>query len=84
MNRKTLMQLLDVHWADIKGVDPQALGVITIVLHRTADGNLASHMAANVPGGVVRFALASLVSEWAMGEGPAIQAVGQTKLKKAT
>jgi hypothetical protein len=81
MDRKTLMQLLDVHWADISAADPQALGVITIVLHRTADGNLASHMAANVSPGVVRFALASLVAEWAIGEGPAIQTVRPPKLR---
>ena len=84
MDRKTLMQLLDCHWADIMAADPTALGVITIVLHRDANDNLASHMAANVPGGVVRFALSSLVAEWATGGGPAVQAVRPPRLRKAT
>jgi hypothetical protein len=84
MDRKTLMKLLDCHWADIMAADPTALGVITIVLHRTADDNLASHTAANVPANIVRYALTSLVAEWAIGGGPAIQAVRPPKLRKAT
>ena len=41
-------------------------------------------MAANVSPDVVRFALASLVAEWAMGGGPAIQTARLPKLRKAT
>ena len=67
MKKTTFMDLLDVSWQDFKAIDPDALGMAIVIMHKDRQDELAVQMGSNVPPEMVKYALTSLVMSWAEG-----------------
>jgi hypothetical protein len=65
MNKNELIAIIDLAWQDIKALEPEALGLITIVVGRDGDEMTTAMGSTMPPPSVVRHVIATLSREWA-------------------
>lgn len=70
MKRKLFMELLDVAWQDFHQAEPEALGMVIVIVGKSPSDEIEVQLGANVPPAVVEHAFQSLVDRWAKGGSP--------------
>ena len=75
MNKNELIAIIDLAWQDIKALEPDALGLISIVVGRDGD-EMTTAMGSTLPPEVVRYVIATLGREWAKRGAAAFERVG--------
>jgi hypothetical protein len=61
MDKSDFMNIMQLAEADVRVVDPDALGIAMMVMHRTKSGELQLQIGANVPDEIVFESLFDLV-----------------------